>query len=200
MTKCIIFDLGRVLVPFDFNRAWLTMETLSGLPTAEIRQRMADIGCFAEFEKGLITPEEFLARVCKSLDISMARDDFDELWNSIFLPHTLVREELLESLALRYRLVLLSNTNVIHFRFLRERYPLLRHFHGYVLSYEEGVMKPDPAIYRKAVAVAGCGAEACLFFDDIPENVEGAVAAGLPAVLFTSGAQLEEELRARGVI
>ncbi len=200
MIKCIIFDLGRVLVPFDFNRAWVRMEALSGLSAVEIRRRVDEACLFLPFESGITSPEEFIARMNCLLKIDLGEQEFSAIWNSIFLPETLVREELLQVLAEDYRLVLLSNTNVIHFRFLQKNYPLLRHFHQYVLSYEAGVMKPAAEIYQKAIDAAGCLPEECLFFDDIRENVEGAELAGINAVLFTSGRQPEAELRARGII
>ena len=200
MIKCIIFDLGRVLVPFDFNRAWVWMESRSGLPMAEIRRRVDEAGLFLPFESGTISPEEFVARMGDVLGIQFGADEFAAIWNSIFLPETLVSEGLIERLAGAYRLVLLSNTNAIHFRFLHDTYPLLRHFHQYVLSYEAGVMKPAAGIYQKAIDAAGCLPGECLFFDDIPENVEGAEVVGINAVLFISGRQLEAELLARGII
>ncbi len=98
-----------------------------------------------------------------------------------------------------YRLVLLSNTNAIHFEMIRANYPLLRHFDAFVLSYEVGAMKPSPVIYRKAVEAAGCRPEECFFTDDIAEYIEGAGKVGIDAVQFESSAQIERELRGRGV-
>jgi HAD superfamily hydrolase (TIGR01509 family) len=60
-------------------------------------------------------------------------------------------------------------------------------------------MKPDPAIYRAALELAGCAAEECFYTDDIPAYVDGAKRLGLDAVLFTGTQQLEIELRRRGV-
>jgi len=129
----------------------------------------------------------------------MPPEEFCDTFNCIFTD-TLVPESLLETLAARYRLVLLSNTNAIHFPWIRERYPLLRHFHDLVLSYEVKAMKPDPEIYRAAVAKAGCRPEECFYTDDIAQFVEGARAVGIDAVQFVDAAQLERELRARGIL
>ena len=96
-------------------------------------------------------------------------------------------------------LVLLSNTNQIHFEMLRHRLPALRHFHHLVLSYEVKAMKPRPEIYRAAVECAGCLPEQCFYTDDIPAYVEAARAVGIDAVQFESAAQAERELAARGI-
>jgi glycosyltransferase involved in cell wall biosynthesis len=95
---------------------------------------------------------------------------------------------MLEGLRKRYRLLLLSNTNAIHFAMIRENYPMLRHFHDFILSYEVKAMKPNPAIYREAVARAGCDAGECFFTDDIRDYVEAARREGLDARLTIAGA------------
>lgn len=107
---------------------------------------------------------------------------------------------MVERIARNYRLVLLSNTNALHFEMIRETYPLLRHFHSYVLSYEVKAMKPSPLIYRRAIEEARCRPEECFFTDDIEAYVEGARREGIDAVQFESAGQIERELRARGVV
>jgi len=111
----------------------------------------------------------------------------------------LIPESMLEGLAARYRLLLLSNTNPIHFEGIRERYPVLRHFHDTILSYEVRAMKPRPEIYRAAIERAGCLPEECFYTDDIPAYVAGARAMGMDAVQFENAAQLAREMKARGI-
>ena len=200
MMKTLIFDLGKVIVPFDFNRAWVQMEARYGLTPAEIRSRLTGTGLYDAFEAGSIEPREFVAQMCRHLEIDISYEDFCPVWTSIFLPETLLSDSFLAALASRYRLVLLSNTNVIHFEMIRATYPLLRHFHAFVLSYLLGELKPAPGIYREAIRVAECKAEECFFTDDIQENVDGAIREGIDAVLFVSAEQLEAELRSRGLI
>ena len=127
-------------------------------------------------------------------------EQFCEIWSSIFLPHTLIPEAMLESLRRRYRLLLLSNTNPIHFNMIRERYGLLRHFDTFVLSHEVKAMKPAPAIYREAIARAGCAADECFYTDDIPQFVEAARKEGMHAVQFVGLKPLENDMRARGIV
>ncbi len=199
MIKSIIFDLGKVIIPFEFERAYRHFEAHTGLTTPEIRRRLGEADLYRQFESGLLEPPEFVERVGGCLGMSISYEDFCPMWTSIFLPDPLLTEELLEGLARNYKLVLLSNTNAIHFEMIRETYPLLRHFHEFVLSYRVGVMKPSRAIYERAVAASACQAEECLFFDDMAENVEAAREAGLHAVQFLSAGQAESELVARGV-
>lgn len=200
MIRTLIFDLGRVIVPFDFRRGYERMAERCGLAPEEVRARLKSDGLVQAFESGGIGRDEFHRRVSRLLETDLEYGEFCEIWFSIFLPETLVPESLVEALHARYRLVLLSNTNVIHFEMIRERYPILRHFDAFVLSYEVGAMKPDPRIYAAAIEAARCAPGECFFTDDIPEYVEGARQAGIDAVLFEGAETLERELRARGVV
>lgn len=199
MIRTLIFDLGRVIVPFDFRRGYERMSRECGLPPEEIRERLQSDGLVRAFESGSINRYEFHRRVALLLQSSVPYDDFCQIWFSVFLPETLIPDRLVEALHKRYRLVLLSNTNPIHFEMIRERYPVLRHFDAFVLSYEVGAMKPDPRIYAAAVEASHCAPQECFFTDDIPEYVEGARQAGIDAVVFEGAEALERELRSRGV-
>ena len=199
MIKAILFDLGRVIVPFDFGRGYRRLEEHCGIPAAEIPARIGQTDMVRRLESGQVTGEEFYAEFSAHLGLRIPYEEFCNIWSSIFLPHTLVPESLVRGLAGSYRTVLLSNTNPIHFAMIRKNYPLLRHFHSFVLSYEVGAMKPDPVIYQRAIEAAGCLAGECFFTDDIAEYVAGARLAGIDAVQFENATQLERELRARGV-
>jgi putative hydrolase of the HAD superfamily len=197
--KTVIFDLGKVLIPFDFSRGYRAMEKFCAYPAAEIPQRIAATDLVHRFETGLVEPRDFVAQLSRMLELRVTYEQFCEIWSSIFLPATLIPESLLAGIGARYRLLVLSNTNAIHFDMVRQSYPLLRHFHDLVLSYEVKAMKPSPAIYREAIARAQCRPEECFFTDDIPAYVEGARREGIDAVQFESCAQLERDLAARGI-
>src|SRR5208337_48204 len=129
-----------------------------------------------------------------ALKLNITYGEFCDWWSSVFLEPTLVSEALLENLRSRHRLLALSNTNAIHFGMVKEAYPLLRHFDGYVLSYEVGAAKPEAKIYREAIARAQCNPGECFFTDDLAVNIEAARAHGMDAVQFFSAEQLEQEL------
>ncbi len=200
MFKTLIFDLGNVLVPFDFRRGYKTLEAFCDCPAEEIPRRVSATTLAADFESGRIPPEEFHRRIAELIGLRMDYPRFCEVWNSVFLPDPLVPEETVRSLRQRYRMLLLSNTNVLHFAMLRENYPILEHFDGYILSHEVGALKPEPRIYREAVARAGCLPRECFFTDDVPAYVEGAKREGIDAVRFTGYENLKAELAARGIL
>jgi glucose-1-phosphatase len=197
--KTVIFDLGKVLIPFDFARGYRALEPHCRYPAAEIPKRIAATNLVPQFETGLLAPEDFVGQLSQVLDLRLSYRQFCEIWSSIFLPDPLVPESMLVGLRAQYRLLLLSNTNAIHFGMVRESYPLLRHFDDFVLSYEVQAMKPAPVIYQEAIARARCRAEECFYTDDIPAYVEGARQQGMDAVEFQSLEQLERDFEVRGI-
>ncbi len=199
MIKALIFDLGGVIVPFDFKRGYALMEPLCSIPAADIPKRISSTDLVRRFESGQVDPRNFVAELCGILGANIEYEEFCRIWYSIFLPKTLVEDEWIARLGQRYPLVLLSNTNAIHFEMLEEGYPILRHFERRVLSYQLGAMKPSPIIYEAAINLAGCKPAECFFTDDVAPYVEGACQAGIDAVQFQNQEQLQRDLRARGV-
>jgi glucose-1-phosphatase len=198
--KTVLFDLGNVIIPFDFKRAYIRLEPLVSYPVAEIAPRLRGTDLVTRFETGQVSPERFVEEFSAILDLKITYDEFCDLWTSVFLPEPLVSESLLTALAGRYRLMILSNTNPIHFHMIQANYPLLRHFDRCVLSYEVGAVKPSAKIFGAAIALAGCDAAECFFTDDLAVNVEAARKHGMDAVQFQSAQQLEGEMRARGIL
>jgi len=198
--RCVIFDLGRVLVPFDFQIGYKLMSEHCGLAPEEVRSRISADGLVVGFESGQFDEHEFYQRIRKLLETEVPYPRFREIWFSVFLPHTLIPEAMVEGIRRKYRTVLLSNTNPIHYSMLYERYPILKHFDAYVLSHEVKAMKPSPLIYAAAIEKAQCRPEECFFTDDVPEYVEGAKQAGIDAVQFENCDQVRRELHARGVV
>jgi glucose-1-phosphatase len=199
MYRTLIFDLGNVLIPFAFDRGYRRMEEISGRSVAEIRRRLGATDLVTRFESGAVEPEEFVRELSGVLDWPFGYDRFCQIWSSIFLPEPFIPETMLEALHRNYRLVLLSNTNAIHYAMLRETYPLLGRFDAYVLSHEVKAMKPCARIYQAALAKAQCAPAECFYTDDVREYVEAARGFGIDAVQFTSRTQLEGELRSRGI-
>ena len=197
--RALIFDLGRVLVHFDFQHVYRELEQLCPHAATEIPKLLARTRLGERFESGLIDAAEFHAEITKNLDLTVDFDRFCHLFCRIFTD-PILPESLLEDLSRRYRLVLLSNTNSIHFDMIRKTYPVIRHFHALVLSYEVKALKPHPDIYRAALAAARCRPEECFYTDDIPAFIEGAKQMGIDAVQFQGAAKLERDLTERKIL
>ena len=200
MHKAILLDLGRVLIDFDFRRGYRALEGLCPYTAAEIPRRLAGTGLVERFETGLVEPRDFVDQICRILELKVDFDQFSVIWSSIFTD-ILIPESMLEGLGRRYRLVLVSNTNALHFEMIRQTYAsLLRNFDRLVLSYEVHAMKPMPEIFQAAVDAAGCPPEECFYTDDIVAYTEAAKRMGIDAVTFESRIQLEGEMRRRRIV
>lgn len=199
MIKTIIFDLGNVIVPLDFPAGYRAISACCGIAPEDVPKRISETGIVPKFESGQMADAEFISEFSSLLGLNVSEAEFRRLWSSIFPPHTLIPESLVTGLRKNYRLLLLSNTNGLHFDMIWENYPLVRHMHDYVLSHKVGAMKPSEKIYRTAIELAGCQPEECFFTDDVMAYVEGARKYGIDAVQFTGHDALLAELTKRGV-
>lgn len=198
--RAIFFDLGNVLAPFDFTRAFSALEAASPLSIAEMTQRLKTVSHIHDYECGRLSDQAFVDAMRSTLQLDVTFEEFDTIWNSIFLPATLVPESLLMHLRERYTLLLLSNTNGLHFRFLEKHYPHVAHFHHLVLSHQVGAEKPDPVIYQRALETAGVAPQEAFFTDDLLANIDAARSLGIDAEQFVGVPALEEQLRLRGIL
>lgn len=199
MLKALIFDLGGVIVPLDYAASYRAFAARTGVPGDEVARRIAGSELLIPFETGLIASEAFAAEMCRMFGVELTLAEFTELWGALFPKRTLIPEEFFAQLRGRYRLVLLSNTNALHFAYIRENYAFLKHFHDFTLSYEVRAMKPSPLIYADAVRRADCRPQECFYTDDVAVYVEAAIEAGIDAVQFTSYERVVAELLARDV-
>jgi len=184
MIRACVFDMGRVLVDFCHERMLRQMAVVCRCDPAALREYLMESGLLLRYECGEFTEAQMHGFFEEFLGYRIPRDELDRAASDIFTdkPEMLPLLQQLRQHGLK--LVLLSNTSRNHFEFIRPRFPFVELFDAYVLSYEVGVLKPDPAIYQAAVATAGCLPEECFFTDDIAENINGAQACGLQAVQF----------------
>ena len=199
MIKVICLDLGKVIVDYDPTIPLASLGARSALSLPEIKQVLTDREPLLGFDRGHYSRSDFYRTMCARLRLDVSTDEFEGLWNSLFLPEPLLSEAFLLSLKRRYRLLMLSNVNEIHFEFIWKNYPLVRHIEDRLLSYELGCLKPEPSIYRIAIDRAGVLPQEIFFADDRPENVEGAREAGIVATCFQSEQQLKLALGQAGV-
>ena len=199
MIRALLFDLSDVLVGLDFPRAYRSAARLTGRSVEEIPQLISETGLANAYEHGRITSREFHEKFSAAIGLDVSFEEFRVLWGDMFESGTLLPESLLEQLHQNYRMLIVSNTNELHFDWIVEHYSVVRHFDDCVLSYQVGAMKPDTAIFREAVRRAGRRPEECFFTDDKAENISAAAELGIDAVQFTGAAALEDQLRQRGV-
>ncbi|MCA2978004.1 MAG: HAD family phosphatase [Myxococcaceae bacterium] len=190
----LILDLGNVLAFHDNERLFDAMAGAFGTTREAMRERL-DGGLWDRVNRGQLPGDALRRALVARLGREVTEEAWFALWNCHFTLHDeMVRE--VERLVGRVRLVLLSNTHDQHVAWLRPRLPVLERFDGLVLSYEVGLVKPEPAIYARALALAGVPAARAAFFDDVPRYVEAACALGLHGRVFTTAPAFRQQLAA----
>ncbi len=196
--KVITFDLGNVLVAADHFRFCRPFAALVGLTPEEVYTAVFGSDLEPGFDTGRLSSEEFYQRLMDRFRLALPYPQFCDLWNDIFSPLEGM-EQTTARLAARYPLYLLSNTNPLHFQYIKERYSLLRHFRRFILSYEVGSRKPEAGIFQALIREMGLPPEHCLFLDDKLPFVEAARTHGLVAWHFVSPGDFHRQLTQYGL-
>jgi len=195
MIKCIISDMGNVFISFDNEIFFKKIAANTSLSQSDVAGLVSEnIEILKSFDKGEISPTEFFNKAVRILKNNFDYNQFFKIYNDVF---DLRAKELqiLKKMKENYRVILLSNTDVMRYGFIKKNFPEMLIFDAYVLSYEEGYMKPDPRIYKAALKKAEAQADECLFIDDKEDNIDAATALGINTIHFTEGADLAAELR-----
>jgi len=201
----IYFDMGNVLLWFDHQRAAQQISDLTGVSKERVWEIIFDTGLNLEYERGDLTSRQFYERFCKEAGIpageTVAYDAMAFAASDMFSLNTGMAAVVSALKSARRRIGILSNTCEWHWEFIApKRFRVIRDlFEVHALSYRMKLLKPEPEIYAAAAELAGVEPREIFFTDDRPENIEGAIAAGYDAVLFTTPAAIVSELRARGV-
>jgi HAD superfamily hydrolase (TIGR01549 family) len=199
MLRTCLFDMGNVLVHFSHELMCNQMAALCDKTGEEVRSLLIDSGLQWDFERGQLTEAEFHARFCNVTEADVDFRALRKAGSDIFELNTPIVPVLDRLRELDIRLVLLSNTSVSHFEFIRERFDVLSRFDDFIVSYRVGAIKPERAIFEAAIAAIECEPDECFYTDDIPEYVGIGREFGLQAEVFTDAAALTGHLADRDV-
>jgi HAD superfamily hydrolase (TIGR01509 family) len=198
--KAVIFDLGKVLVDFDYGIAARTIAARGRIPAAALQNLIEQSPLLFRFETGQMRPDQFFAEVQAATGFDGSFDEFAGLFADIFSP---IQPMLDLHAALRQRGVptyLFSNTNELAVGQIRKSFPFFSQFDGYICSYEHGAMKPDAKLYEVVERTSRlCGAD-LLYLDDRPENVAAGAARGWQAVLHENAEKSRGAVDASGLL
>lgn len=200
LPKVVIFDLGKVLVDFDYAIAVRRIVARGRVTAEELGHFITSAPLLFNYEMGLLTSKQFYEEVRA---VTGFRGDFDEFslaFGDIFAP---IQPMVELHAALRLRGIptfILSNTNDLAVRHIRRSYPFFAEFQGYILSYEHGVLKPEPGIYEIAERLCGYQRTDILYVDDRPENIAAAAARQWQAILQESPHKTIAAIQQAGLI
>lgn len=198
--KKIVFDLGGVLI--DWNPRYLYKKIfaseeemewfLSNVCTPAWNARQ-DAG--RPFAEGIMEAKARYPKYGPQIEAYFLR--WDEMLGG---PVKGTLEVLREVKARGYAAYALTNWSAETFPLARAKFSFLNEFDGIVVSGEEKLAKPDPAIYNRLLAKFGLRAPDCIFIDDNSENVATALQLGFDPILFADAPSLRRELAERIVL
>ncbi len=142
MIKNVIFDLGKVLIDYDFARLLTNFKINPG--SIDFNDFISKLDLLGS---GTIDKYEFARLMSKSYNLDYTFDDFEKHWCDLFFPMPEM-ESLILDVNDKYPTYILSNTDEMHFPYVMKHYDFLKHFKDrLMLSYELKSLKPDPKIY-----------------------------------------------------
>ena len=195
--KTIIFDMGGVLVDLDIEDCKRVFRQELGYEGIDqIIDACHQKGIYGDLEEGTLSADDFRAIVLSESRPGTSPAEVDRAMSHILVGIAPYKAELLRRMAGKYDLCMLSNNNPIcmpHSTKLFEEAgaPLDKVFRKCFLSYEVKALKPSEKFYKSVIEDIGLPAEQMLFIDDSQKNVDGSIAAGLPAVYYEPGTDLE---------
>lgn len=198
--EVIVFDLGKVIFDFDINK----LSDGFHLSSKSSKQDVVDLvsghkDIFINYEKGTLSSREFYNQMVSLLTLYADYDKFRDIWNDIFTPFEDI-SGFIKILSEKYPLAILSNTNDLHFEYLKDKYPeIFSYFKDFHLSYKIGARKPDAEIYKKVIDFYNINPANIFFTDDLEKNIISARATGINAYRFEGLEKLKKDLNSLGV-
>lgn len=178
LPEVAVFDLGKVLVDFDYSIAARRIAARSTMPPADIQKFIDHSPLLVRYETGLLSREDFYSEIRTITGFLGGIEEFGSFFADIFSPME-------EMIRLHARLCergvptfIFSNTNDLAISHIRRNFPFFADFDGYVLSYEHGSMKPQAKLYEVVERVTAKRGAQILYLDDRPENAEAGAARG----------------------
>jgi glucose-1-phosphatase len=198
--SAIVFDLGKVLIPFDYAPAINKLNQIKkGLGDRFIEFYKSNCNFHRDFERGKVSESEFVNKMLEVVEHKIDAETFKKYYADIFSLNEDVIS-LLPILKKDYKLFLLSNTDSIHQKYGWQKYEFLKYFDKLILSHEVGSVKPEEKIYRAVEDASDYSSEEHFYIDDIQEYVDAAINLGWGAVQFVDYQKLLSDLNEKNIL
>lgn len=178
LPEVVVFDLGKVLVDFDYSIAARRIAARSTMPPTDVQQFIDHSPLLVRYETGLMTREEFFSEIRQTTGFLGEIEEFSAFFADIFSPMPEMIELHAALRAAGVPTFIFSNTNDLAIAHIRRNFPFFANFNDYVLSYEHGAMKPSAKLYEVVERITSRTRSQILYLDDRPENAKAGVARG----------------------
>jgi HAD superfamily hydrolase (TIGR01509 family) len=198
--KAVVFDLGKVLVDFDYSIAARRIASRGNMTIGEIAQYINQSPIFVQYESGQVTTEQFYAEIRRVTGFRGDLAEFSECFADIFVavePMVQLQAALRRQGLTAYAF---SNTNELAAEHIKRSFPFYANFDGYILSYEHRAMKPDAKLYEVVERESGRRNADLLYLDDRPENIMAGAARGWQVILHETSEQSRAAVQKVGLL
>ncbi len=173
--KNILIDFGGVLYQIDPMNSIIEFSKISGISKEILASTEFYNNNIAPFEKGICSEDDFRVHISKILKINLSPKEFDEIWLKTLIKIFPDSLSIIENLKKQYKLFLLSNTNILHYKkFSIECESLFKIFDKTYFSFKIGLLKPEKKIFRYVESDADINPFETLFIDDTLANIKSA--------------------------
>jgi putative hydrolase of the HAD superfamily len=200
MNTVIVFDLGKVLVDFDYSIATQKIAARSSKPPENLHSHLGGSPLLVQYETGLMTTEDFFAEVQNVTGFQGDLREFGAFFSEIFSPIAPMIALHAELRQRGFQTYIFSNTNDLAIQHIRRDFPFFANFDGYIFSYEVKAMKPDASIYEALEKLTGKRGSEILYLDDRAENIVAGAARGWRTVLHETPEKTRAALTAFGLV
>ncbi len=180
-----------MIINLDATRTYQAFATLAECSIEEVKTKISAHSFFNEYEKGMLTDDDFRSNVRALLNTKVIDSEIDSAWNAMLLDIPKEKYQLLMKLKSDYRVFLLSNTNNIHLQFVNQivlndtgHSGISHYFHKDYYSHLMKMRKPDTEIFQQVLLENNLAAKETYFLDDNLENIQGAKSIGIQTTLF----------------
>jgi putative hydrolase of the HAD superfamily len=179
----VVFDLGKVLVDFDYSIAARKVAARSTKSLRDLAAFLSTSPLLVQYESGAVNRREFFGQIRDAVGFQGGMEEFGGYFADIFTeipPMIALHTELRRR---GFKTYIFSNTNDLAVEHVGRNFPFFKNFDGYVYSCEVGAMKPDAKIYAAMEKLCGRSGADIIYLDDRLENVQAGAARGWRAIL-----------------
>ncbi len=191
--EIIFFDLGNVLVNVNIEMFFANLAIMTGscmMDVYAVADSHADT--IEQFNKGLISANQFYNTVTSSYN-NITFEQFSDAYTDIFTLNAPI-VPVVNLLQKSEKLSIISNTDILHFEYIKKKFNFINNFENPITSYEVHSLKPEPEIYLNAMNQFKMQPKHCIFIDDKKENITAANDLGMTGIHFTGVNRLVDSL------
>lgn len=191
--KLVMFDLGNVIFFFDHMITCSKLSEYSKKDSKYIYDFIFKSNLSKNYDTGKISSRELFSTVSSILDQKIPFEKFKHFWSEIFQLNDGI-EEVISWVKTHAEIAVLSNTDELHFSYIKNKFEIISEFDYTFLSYKIGYLKPEKEIFEYAINKTGILPQKIIHIDDIQCFVDAAKKSGINGICYKDIKTLKNSL------